>query len=146
MDQRSVYQKLQEISTLPEGKTVVAGYLTALELQGMTDQDLPDSPVFVYCRETLPETEGVTQLALPFPAADETEEINGILCVTEERSMKDLIDLYRQTDVNLLMDVLARYYEEHDGSYEGLKLSEEQDAVLRKVIPDMLVLDCAWYS
>lgn len=50
----------------------------------------------------------------------ECEQRNGLICTTVNRTIIDLLE--QNGDEQIITESLANYYEEHDGSFAGLKI------------------------
>ena len=50
----------------------------------------------------------------------ESAECNGLLCTTVNRTVIDLLE--QDGDGQIITESLANYYEEHQGSFDGLEI------------------------
>ena len=64
--------------------------------------------------------EGTEQFVVPSLESLECEQRGGLVCTTVNRTITDL--LKRDGDGQIITESLANYYEEHQGSFDGLEI------------------------
>lgn len=65
---------------------------------------------------------GTEQIIVPSLETLEYEEHNGLLCTTVNQTIIDLLE--QNGDEQIITESLANYYEDHDESFEGLRIPE----------------------
>ena len=96
----------------------VLAFDTAADYLGLTNGGFRAvAQIFVNKKQNI---EGTEQILVPSLEALEYEEHNGLLCTTVNRTIIDLLE--QNGDEQIITESLANYYEEHDGSFAGLKI------------------------
>lgn len=96
----------------------VLAFDTAADFLGLTNGGYrPVAQIFVDKRQNI---EGTEQILVPSLAELECEQRNGLICTTVNRTIIDLLE--QNGDEQIITESLANYYEEHDGSFAGLKI------------------------
>ena len=96
----------------------VLAFDTAADFLGLTNGGYrPAAQIFVNKRQNV---EGTEQFVAPSLEALECEERGGLLCTTVNRTIVDLLE--QNGDEQIITESLANYYDEHHGSFEGLKI------------------------
>ena len=96
----------------------VLAFDTAADFLGLTNGGYRSvAQIFVNEKQNV---EGTEQILVPSLEAIECEEHNGLLCTTVNRTIIDLLE--QNGDEQIITESLANYYEEHDESFDGLKI------------------------
>ena len=115
-----------------ENVECVLAFDTAADFLGLTNGGYrPVAQIFVNKKQNI---EGTEQILVPSLAALESEERNGLVCTTVNRTIIDLLE--QNGDEQIITESLANYYDEHDGSFEGLKIPGHLQEKFKKY--------CAW--
>lgn len=96
----------------------VLAFDTAADFLGLTNGGYrPAAQIFVNEKKNIAGTE---QTIVPSLAALEYEERGGLLCTTVHQTIIDLLE--QNGDEQIITESLANYYEEHNESFDGLKI------------------------
>ena len=101
---------------------------TAADFLGLTNGGYRSvAQIFVNEKQNV---EGTEQILVPSLEAIECEEHNGLLCTTVNRTIIDLLE--QNGDEQIITESLANYYEEHDESFDGLKIPKHLQSRFEK--------------
>jgi hypothetical protein len=107
-----------ELRLLLAGVECVLAYDTAADYLGLTNGGYRETAqIFVRERQDI---EGTEQFIVPSLEDIESAECNGLLCTTVNRTVIDLLE--QDGDGQIITESLANYYEEHQGSFDGLEI------------------------
>ena len=96
----------------------VLAFDTAADFLGLTNGGYRSVvQIFVNKKQNI---EGTEQILVPSLEAIECEERNGLICTTVNRTIIDLLE--QNGDEQIITESLANYYDEHDESFDGLKI------------------------
>lgn len=98
----------------------VLAFDTAADFLGLTNGGYRSvAQIFVDRKQNI---EGTEQILVPSLESLECEEYGGLICTTVNRTIIDLLE--QNGDEQIITESLANYYEEHQESFEGLKIPE----------------------
>ena len=106
----------------------VLAFDTAADFLGLTNGGYRTvAQIFVDKRQNI---EGTEQILVPSLRALDCEECNGLICTTVNRTIIDLLE--QNGDKQIITESLANYYEEHDGSFDGLEIPQHLQSIFEK--------------
>lgn len=109
-----------ELRVLLSGVECILAYDTAADYLGLTNGGYREAAqIFVREKQDI---EGTEQYVVPSFEDIESAEYNGLLCTTVNRTVIDLLE--QDGDGQIITESLANYYEEHQGSFDGLVIPE----------------------
>lgn len=98
----------------------VLAFDTAADFLGLTNGGYRSvAQIYVDRKQDI---EGTEQTLVPSLESLECEERGGLVCTTVNRTIIDLLE--QDGDEQIITESLANYYEEHDESFDGLKIPE----------------------
>lgn len=96
----------------------ILAFDTAADFLGLTNGGYrPVAQIFVNKKQNI---EGTEQILVPSLEDIECEELNGLVCTTVNQTIVDLLE--QDGDEQIITESLANYYDEHRGSFDGLKI------------------------
>ena len=104
------------------GVECILAFDTAADYLGLTNGGYREvAQIFVREKQDI---EGTEQIIVPSLEDIECAECNGLVCTTVNRTIIDLLE--QNGDGQIITESLANYYEEHNGSFDGLEIPEHQ--------------------
>lgn len=102
------------------GVECVLAFDMAADFLGLTNGGFrPVVQIFV---NRVQDIEGTEQILVPSFATLEYEKRGGLFCTTVNRTILDLLE--RNGDEQIITESLANYYDDHNESFDGLKIPE----------------------
>lgn len=96
----------------------VLAFDTAADFLGLTNGGYrSEAQIFVNKKQNI---DGTKQILVPSLEELECEERNGLVCTTVNQTIIDLLE--QNGDEQIITESLANYYDEHNESFEGLKM------------------------
>ncbi|MBO5073078.1 MAG: hypothetical protein J6C32_08955 [Eubacterium sp.] len=109
-----------QLRALLAGVECVLAFDTAADFLGLTNGGYrPVAQIFVNKEQNV---EGTEQFVVPSLEALECEQRGGLVCTTVNRTIIDLLE--QDGDEQIITESLANYYDEHQGSFDGLEIPE----------------------
>ena len=106
----------------------VLAFDTAADFLGLTNGGYrPVVQIFVNKKQNIEGTEQTLGTSLK---ELECEEYNGLVCTTVNRTIIDLLE--QNGDEQIITESLANYYDEHNESFDGLKIPEHLQSRFEK--------------
>ena len=106
----------------------VLAFDTAADFLGLTNGGYRSVvQIFVNEKQNI---EGTEQTLVPSLEELECEERNGLICTTVNRTIIDLLE--QNGDAQIITESLANYYDEHNGSFDGLEIPEHLQSRFEK--------------
>lgn len=116
----SVITYNDQLRNLLANADCVLAFDTAADFLGLTNGGYRSmAQIFVNQKQNISGTE---QFIVPSLEALECEEHNGLMCTTVNQTIIDLLE--GNGDEQIITESLANYYEEHDESFEELRIPE----------------------
>ena len=134
MESSFLYNRYLELSS--RGFAVLS-HITALEALGFFSGYFGDTPVYYYSQNNL----GVNNTV--FNEISDIRDLgfityNGVRCTDASRTFNDVLDNYESTDDSVILESLKGYYYEHNGSFDGLKISGKNTELFNQLIPEVI--------